>query len=535
MKRVNEENTVSVLQRAIKHLRIHVTAGAVKEALKAHPHYPSFKSICDVLNEWNIENYPLKYQPEELKDISPPYLVHFNHGGGQLAFVTKVGKEFVTYYNSYDNKRSAKFDEFISKCSGAVIILNPDKGSGDKDYRNKRQGEIISNAILPVTVLAFIIFIILILAKSFASGSILFDSMISILFLTKTAGIVLSVLLILHEFEVRLSLTEKLCHLNKATNCNTVLNDKASKVFGWFGWADIGFIYFTAGLIFLLQDFKGEGLSIIAILAALSIPYPLFSIYYQGFVLKKWCPLCLGVQFILILEFLLLIPQLLHFKYSFIAFLGLVLTFLVIGIVYILFILYQREKVSRENYYYKYLRFKKNPDILKTLLLKNKHYDIPVTEYSLVYGDKDSSLQITAFLSLHCSHCAKAFEKIKEIIKSEYKAAINIVLVAKDNKIIDALYHFKNLKKEDEALGLLDKWFNADPYSRNRLADDLCIPDIDDVANEFSNENKKLYETCNVSGTPTFFVNGYKLPVQYDIDDIKSFSEIFFKEEKLLV
>jgi len=532
MKRVNEENTVSVLQRAIKHLRIHVTAGAVKEALKAHPHYPSFKSICDVLNEWNIENYPLKYKPEELKDIAPPYLVHFNHGGGQLAFVTKVGKEFVTYYNSYDIQRSARFDEFISKCSGAVIILNPDKKSGEKDYRNKRQGEIISNAILPATILAFIIFIVLILAESFASENILIDSMISILFFTKTAGIVLSVLLILHEFEVRLSLTEKLCHLNKATNCNTVLNDKASKVFGWFGWADAGFIYFTGSLLFLILSLSGPGLFILAVLSALSIPYPIFSVWYQGFVLKKWCPLCLGVQVILILEFLLLIPQLSYIKFSFTSFLGLVLTFLIIGIVYVLFILYQREKVSRENYYYKYLRFKKNPDILQTLLLK---YDIPVTEFSLVYGEKDSSLQITAFLSLHCSHCARAFEKIKEIIKSEYKAAINIVLVAKDNKIIDALYHFKNLKKEDEALGLLDKWFNADPYSRNRLTDDLCIPDKDDVANEFSNENKKLYEACNVSGTPTFFVNGYKLPVQYDIDDIKSFSEIFFKEEKLLV
>ena len=60
------------------------------------------------------------------------------------------------------------------------------------------------------------------------------------------SGIVLSVLLILHEFEVHLAFTDKLCHLNKATNCNTVLHDKASKVFGWFGWADAGFVYFTA-------------------------------------------------------------------------------------------------------------------------------------------------------------------------------------------------------------------------------------------------------------------------------------------------
>ncbi|RPI74229.1 MAG: hypothetical protein EHM47_04175, partial [Ignavibacteriales bacterium] len=190
MKRVNEENTVSVLQRAIKHHRIHVTAATVKETLKAHSHYPSFKSICDVLNEWNVENYPLKYQPEELKDITPPYLVHFNHGGGQLAFITKVKENVVTYYDSYIRKRSTGFNEFLKNCSGAIIILNPDKGSGEKDYRNKWQSELIGNAILPMTIIAFLLFIILMLIISYASGGILINRMKIFLLLTKSAGIV---------------------------------------------------------------------------------------------------------------------------------------------------------------------------------------------------------------------------------------------------------------------------------------------------------------------------------------------------------
>jgi len=33
-------------------------------------------------------------------------------------------------------------------------------------------------------------------------------------------------------------------------------------------------------------------------------------------------------------------------------------------------------------------------------------------------------------------------------------------------------------------------------------------------------------------GTPTFFINGYKLPGQYEIDDIKYFSEIFKEKEE---
>ena len=61
MKRVTEDNTISVIQRAVRYFRIPVTKGSVKEALKSHSHYPSFKSICDTFNEWKVENYPSKY------------------------------------------------------------------------------------------------------------------------------------------------------------------------------------------------------------------------------------------------------------------------------------------------------------------------------------------------------------------------------------------------------------------------------------------------------------------------------------------
>jgi uncharacterized membrane protein len=363
---------------------------------------------------------------------------------------------------------------------------------------------------------------------------VLFHEMQGLLFLTKTAGIALSVLLIFHEFEVRLSLTEKLCHLNKATNCNTVLNDKASKVFGWFGWADTGFIYFTGCLLYLSQNLNEQGLSLLAILSALSLPYPVFSIYYQGFVLKKWCPMCLGVQLILIIEFISMLSQFSQFSFSFNALSGLILTFLVTGIIYTLFLLFLKEKMTNEMHYYKYLGFKKNPDILRTLLLNQSHYDIPATGTSLVFGDKDASLKITVFLSLHCSHCARAFEKIKSILKSEEKAAFNIILITSDNKIINALYHFKRLNKDDEALDLLDQWFNADSYSRSKISETLCIPEEDDILSAFNNENNRLFKECNVIGTPTFFINGYMLPSQYDIDDIKYFSEVLKRKKKLL-
>jgi uncharacterized membrane protein len=535
MKLAREDNTVGTIQRAVKHYGLHVVKGTVKESLKSHPDYPSFKSICDTLNEWKIENYPLRYEVNELEDLQPPYIVHFSRGGGMIGFVTETGKEQVTYYTSYNEKRKTGRKEFLESCSGAVILLNPDESSGEKDYPAKIRNELINKSILPLTLTAALIFIIYLFYNNFAAGENTYSKVILPLVFTKIAGIVLSVLLILHEFEVHLSITDKLCHLNKATNCNTVLNDKASKVFGWFGWADVGFVYFTGSFLFLLQSPEGEGLSLMAILAALSVPYPLFSIYYQGVVLKKWCPMCLGVQLILITEFVLLMPQFSQLSFSLDSVTRLVLSLLVISIVYTLFILFQREQMSGELHYYKYLGFKKNPDILRMLLMNQPHYEIPLSESSLIFGNRDASIRITAFLSLHCSHCARAFEKIRNMLNENEDIIINLVLITSDNKMLTTLYNNNRQGKEAESLELMEQWFNADPYSRTKITGGLCIPEDSDLSREVNEESTKLFKECNVMGTPTFFINGYKLPPQYEIDDLRYFREIFNGKEEVSI
>jgi uncharacterized membrane protein len=386
---------------------------------------------------------------------------------------------------------------------------------------------------MPLAIFAGIIFIITLYYNNFAAGGSIYSKVILPLVFTKIAGIVLSVLLILHEFEVHLSITDKLCNLNKATKCNTVLHDKASKVFGWFGWADVGFIYFTGSFLFLLQSPSGEGLSLMAILAILSVPYPIFSIYYQGVVLKKWCPMCLGVQLILVTEFILLLPQLSRLTFSFDSLTKLLLSLLVIAIVYTLFILFRREKMSGEMHYYKYLGFKKNPDILRVLLMNQPRYEIPLSESSLIFGNRDASIRITAFLSLNCSHCARAFEKIRSMLSENEDILINLLLVTSDNKMLATLYNNNMQGKEAESIKLLVQWFNADPYSRTKITEGLCIPEDSDLSREVNEESTRLFKEYNVMGTPTFFINGYKLPAQYEIDDLRYFREIFKEKEEV--
>jgi len=525
MKRITEDNTVSVLQKAIRHFHIPVTNTTIKESLKTHPQYPTFKSICDFLEDLKIEHYPLRYTPEEADEIKPPYIAHFKDGGGKLAFVTEVRDNKVHYFESYSERKIIEYQEFQRRISGVFIVMNPDSKSGEKDFKNKKQNEIIGKAIWPLLICGVILFLTILVLTNFEQGPFYLNKTLGFLFLTKTMGLILSALLLAHEYEAHISFADKLCHLNKFTNCNTVLNDNSAKAFGWFGWADIGFLYFTGGLLVLVQNLLSPDFSLLAIFAALALPYTVFSVYYQGFVLKKWCPFCLGVQLVLVTEFVILLPQISIIQFSFIGILKFTLTFLLVAIIYITTVLYYREKRSNESNFLKYLGLKKNPFVLKTLLLNQLHYDIPVTEASLVFGEKESPLKITVFLSLKCPHCARAFEKIKGILNDKTEAQINIIIVTADSKVLNTLYFLNRSDKNDEALNFLDKWFNSDPYSREKISETLCIPDVNDISKEVRNENLKLYRACNVIGTPTFFVNGYLLPRQYDIDDIDYFSE----------
>jgi uncharacterized membrane protein len=525
MRKYREDNTVSVLQKAISYYNIPVTKSAVRETLKSHSHYPTFKSICDSLREWRVDHYPLKYMPEELKEIPAPYIVHFNKSSERIALVTEISNGRVTYYDYFNSKIVSSYDEYIENCSGALILLNPDDSSGDKGYKDKRKEEILNIAVLPAIGVSLFFFILGVAKFSTFITDLGFLLPLS-LSLTKSAGILLAVLLVMQEFDIRFTLTEKLCHINKSTNCNTVLNDKSSKIFGWFGWADFGIIYFTGGLVALLSGIDLKTLQLLALLSVLSLPYPIFSVYYQGFVLKKWCPLCLGVQVILITEFVLLAPYISLSGISYLNLAQLILIFLITGIIYVLYILYIREKASKEKYYHKYLSFRKNPAVLKALILSQQHYVIN-HENGMYFGDRSSSLIITAFLSLHCSHCVRAFKTIKEIIKKDCKAGVNIFLVASEYKLIYAMNHLLLNGKGAEALDMLEYWYNADSDTREELYENICVPDFESDSKEISEATLKIYKECNVKGTPTFLINGYMLPVQYDIEDVNYLKEVF--------
>jgi len=518
-----EENVVFVLQKTIKHLKIKVTNTSVKEFLLAHPHYPSLKSVCDALGKWEVEHYPLNLGLEEIKALEMPFIAHLKISGGQLIFVEEIKNGKVKYHVSEGKAINEDFEKFSEKLSGAVVVMEAGENSGEKEYRQILQNEILNKSLLPFSLITFFVLAIFIII----SGTATFSSIGFIfwgLLITKTIGLTASVFLILHEFKVHTSLADKICGFSSKTDCDTVLSSNASKLFGWLNWADAGIIFFSGTLIYLLGTVGRNSLWILAIISVLSLPYPIFSIYYQSVKLKRWCPFCLTVQVMLIAEFILLIPTFKSIVFSGTDLFQLIVSFFIPAAIWLIFKAYYNKSEEQSKEHYSFLQFKRKSEIFLHLLQSNGHAEFVEKENSLVLGNPHAKLKITAFLSLYCNPCASAFIKLKKLLDDCPEVKVNAIFSVYDDeeskKLINTLYSTYYKKGTEQTIDFLYKWYSL-PKQTSKSIHENGLQENYVVAKQVGEENKSLFEKYKVPGTPTIFINGYKFPNQYEYGDIE--------------
>jgi uncharacterized membrane protein len=519
-----EENVVFVLQKTIEHFKIKVTKTTVTEFLFAHPHYPSLKSVCDALKKWNVEHYPLNLEMEEIKALEMPFIAHQKKSGGQFVFVEGIKNNQVTFYASEGKAINEDFEKFSEKLSGAVVVMEAGKNSGEKEYLQIRQNEILNKSLLPLSLITLFIFAVF----NFISGSDgAFTSLQFIfwgLLATKILGLTASVFLVLHELKVHTPLADKICGFSSKTDCDTVLSSNASKLFGWINWADAGLIFFSGSLIYLLGAPGNNSFWILAIISILSLPYPVFSIYYQSVKLKKWCPFCLIVQVVIIAEFLLLIPAFKSIAFSGFDLLQLIVSFSIPAAIWFTFKAYYNKSGEQSKEHYSFLKFKRNPEIFLHLLQSKGYTEFPEIENSLVLGNPDAKLTVTAFLSLYCNPCSGAFNKLKKLLDDCPEVKVNAVFSVYDDeeskKLINTLYSTYYKKGAEQTIDFLYKWYSMPKQNRKLMFENGLQEDYD-VAKQVGEKNKALFEHYKVAGTPTIYLNSYKFPTQYEYSDIE--------------
>ncbi len=536
------ENLLGVAWAYLRNLRPNLTLTTLRDALEQHPDYPSLLSLGDTLDRYHIENAALRIDAEQLALLQVPYIAHLRTHGGTFVLVESTTAEAFTCRNEKGKRITEAREDFLEKWSGVVFIAEPNEASGENDYASKRQNEQLESLRWPLIIAGFLL---LTAVGIFQSPNL---STVALLGL-KAIGVILTALLLSVQYGKTNDFTDSLCHLNQKTDCNHILTSPASKITSWLGWSEVGFFYFMGGWMYLnpsltLPSREGINLLPLWVMGVLALPYTFWSIWYQWRVAKQWCPLCVAVQVVIWAE-CLLNPTLTlpsregvlnspSLRGEGIGGWGLIAAFaLPILICLIIKPLLLKSKQA-DGWQRELRKFKNNPDIFNALLAKQKRMPpVPADLQPIILGNPAAEHTITMVTNPYCGPCGKGHVQLEEVLAENPNLKAQIIFavchdsdgrktkVAKHMISLSLLVSEEGIRNGIEApiggMGAaMGAWYSQTTKNYDAWAAQFPA-DISIVPNDIIAAHCEWTKNANIEGTPTFFVDGRKLPELYGL------------------
>lgn len=522
-----DDNTTRVTYLFLRRLGVLVTKGFLKKEIQTHPYYPSLAALSDILNAYKVDNSALRVSINDIESIPIPFIAHLNMGNGTFAIVEKITPSEVHF--SLDEKKIKIISktDFIKIWDNVILTASINDKSTEPNFYENRKAELLTTLKLPIFILASTF--ILISSFIINQPSVYFLP----LFITKCIGLFFIWLLVKHELGLQSDLTDKLCTMTKSTGCNEVLNSKASKLFGVFQLADIGLVWFVSSYIYLLiTSIKGvvqSDVNIFGWFALMSIPVIIFSISYQLLIVKKYCPLCLGVISMLVADTILLFTV---YHFSFVLPQSYSLLLLSSSLIIVLFawsvikpFLMSRER--SKNFEIKYLHLKRNPLVINSLLADSEEYDIGTIFKPVRITKSETDIVITEVINPYCNPCKHAFQKIEQLINVSNGQCPSIQFVFltqtkdKENSMTKTAMHLIAIAEQNNPELMkeaLSEWYRIMDYEKWSTTYPVMLEE-----NHFNTlkDHAKWAAENNIQATPTTFVNTKMLPTNIEISDLR--------------
>jgi hypothetical protein len=211
-----------------------------------HPHKNNMFGLSKMLSDYGIENAGTKIEnkEEDIFEIETPFIAH---AGGDFVTVYKVDAEKV-HFIWRGKDISTPIKQFIESWSGIVLLAEPTENAIEPNYKDHRKKEILNN--IQKYGLLFAGGLLLVLA--YITNALFTNAGLNFLIILNFIGVYISYLLVLKQLHIHSEYADKICSLLKQHDCNNVLESKAAKLWGVFGWSEIGLGYFIANTLILL-------------------------------------------------------------------------------------------------------------------------------------------------------------------------------------------------------------------------------------------------------------------------------------------
>lgn len=501
-----------IFVRFLKKMGVRFNYDYTTQTIEKYPYKYSLYGISQLLHNYNIENAGFRLKDKaNVFNITPPFIAEYS---SDFVIITKILENKVEYDWYGDKIFSTRLD-FIEKFSGVVLLATPSQHSAEPNYSEHKKETILSKikkSIILFCLLSIVLFCF------FRNG--INNNIVSITLLTNIIGLYMSYLLLMQQMKIHNNVAEHLCNLSSKKGCNNLLEVKAAKFLGTFGWSEIGFSYFGVNIFAAVLD--PNNIYILSIFSLCTIVYAIWSLVYQKFIAKIWCPLCLVVQGVFLIQFYSFV----HYNYISVENINVVNLYYII-VAYIVILMFINltipiilDSLNAIKTSFEFNSIKANKDVFLSLLAKENEFENTFDASKIIFGDPNAKHVITVFSNPFCGPCAKMHKRLDSLRKAD--CCIQYIFAyfydyAEINKYIIAMY----LKYgQEQSWEYLNDWYNNGKFQYKEFFRSMHLSIEDqNVINEFDSHDKWKIN-ANFPPTPTVLYNNKRLPSYYNIEDL---------------
>lgn len=499
-----------IVRRWLRSLGIKTHRQFIAKELQTHPDYPSLVSLTDFLDMGGMQYCATESDRASIMDFNYPLLAHVNQGGND-------------YLMQVDKPATFESDEKLRhNWSGIVVFADGKAGWKVPENTKLLQRQ---HAFTAIGIIAGLLVLAAVgMAFNFSPGLALLTWGILTL-----AGLTFGVFTITTELGMQIGIVNEVCNsVGGRAGCKAVLRSKLAKVYGSITVADLALSYFLTQFVFFVAAAWYPAL--MATLMVIAMPLILAagaSLVIQKFRLKRWCALCLVIVGVLSLQsalafaffndaFSLLQPPAIGY-------------FFVVQAMFCLAIqpikAHLKDSTEKDNHAQDLLKWKRDPLLFIAQWERMQQVDTTTMPHELHFGNPNAALELVVACNPFCGPCQYAHGVLDEIYET-YKDQLSVkvrFLSMEDRaenitEAVTAIFQCaRGLQSPEEVAHMLSDWFrymNLDKWRKRWQYNNLL-----DVKDQLVAHRKWMNEV-GLRGTPTFYINGRRMPKSYVLKDL---------------
>jgi hypothetical protein len=266
---------------------------------------------------------------------------------------------------------------------------------------------------------------------------------------------------------------------------------------------------------------------IVQILSGLTLLFSAWSFYYQAFKAKQWCPLCLVVLGLFVIEFVTVV---LPFRpLQALAGFDTLFVFTSFAIPFFLWLMlkpYIERAFAHDGVWSKLAAIKRNSALFKAAL-QNETALLPLPEAVSIpeFGATSAKHEAVLVTNPWCGACEAAFKEIDQLIQEDVSLRVKVIFWVGEseeqavfNQAVQMMAHY--------LMGTSIQQIFADYYQLPKAQFDKKYPQELDAAiiqqAKASIKNHGLWcKTAQIQFTPTHYLDGHVKPKMYEWKDLR--------------